>query len=98
MIQKDALNNKKHQPGQSDIVNLQKLALMMIRNWYVFFITLAIACTAAYFYNKYTLPTYRVTATLLVEEGDNARIAGTEKDLYQEQALMLIRHQRLLEN
>ena len=81
MIQKDALNNKKHQPSQSDIVDLQKLALMIIGNWYYFLICIVIAGVAAYFYSQHSLPTYRVTTTLLIEEEDNARMPGVDNML-----------------
>ncbi|MCK5136205.1 MAG: polysaccharide biosynthesis tyrosine autokinase [Bacteroidales bacterium] len=54
---------------------------MIISNWYYFLICIVIAGVAAYFYIQYTLPTYRVTTTILIEEGDNVRMSGAENML-----------------
>ena len=68
----EPINKKKPQPGHTELINVERLRSMIIGNWYYFLISIVLALAAAYFYIQYTLPTYRVTTTILIEEEDNA--------------------------
>ena len=40
----------------------------MLSKWYYFLIALIVALICTYLYNTYTIPTYRVSTTLLIDE------------------------------
>ncbi len=52
--------------------NVRKLLLLMWRRWYYYLIALIIAGAGAYYFIKNKIPTYRVSATILIEEGERA--------------------------
>ena len=56
-------------PQLEDTIDLKKIFSLFIFHWYVFLIALIVALTCAFLYNKFTIPTYRVSATLLINEG-----------------------------
>jgi len=49
-------------------INWRKYIFLSLSNWYWFLITIFIIMSIAYIKNRYTLPQYKVTATLLIEE------------------------------
>lgn len=49
-------------------LNLQQSMSLIFSKWYVFAVSIAIALLAAYVFNKFTPPVYKVTATLLIDE------------------------------
>lgn len=53
---------------QEDEVDVKKIFYLFISNWYYFFIALLLALICAFLYNSYTIPTYRVSTTLLIDE------------------------------
>jgi tyrosine-protein kinase Etk/Wzc len=55
---------------QENMIDLKKVFSLVIFNWYYFLITAAVALIYAFFYNTFTLPTYRVSTTLLINEGE----------------------------
>jgi tyrosine-protein kinase Etk/Wzc len=59
---------KQNPAGFSHLINIQKILLMMLRNWYFYLIGIVIAGTGAYFYLKYKIPTYHVETTILIGE------------------------------
>lgn len=83
MNPKTLLNSKKPQTSQSDFFNIQKIFFMVARNWYYFIVSLIVVGTMGYFYIQYTPPTYRVTTTLLIEEGDNMRMSSGSENILQ---------------
>jgi len=54
--------------SRSDQVNLKKLFRLIGRNWFYYLIAFIIAGSGAYFFLEYTIPTYRVDTTILIEE------------------------------
>lgn len=64
-----------------DFVNINKLLYIMLSKWYWFFIASVIAIAGAYFYNEYTVPSYNVISTILIEEGDNATVPGIDNNM-----------------
>jgi len=49
-------------------INWRKYIYLFASNWYWFLITIFIAMSVAYVKNRYSVPAYKTTATLLVEE------------------------------
>ncbi|MFC2080828.1 polysaccharide biosynthesis tyrosine autokinase [Bacteroidota bacterium] len=63
-------------------VNWRKYLYLFLTNWYWFLITIFIALSIAYLKNRYTLPNYRATATLLIEEeGGTSDLLGEIKSV-----------------
>lgn len=48
-------------------INWRKYIFLFLTNWYWFLITIFVSVSIAYVKNRYTLPSYTVTATLLIE-------------------------------
>jgi len=74
--------NKKYSPSYSEAeqqmergeeiaINWGKYIYLILKNWYWFLLTLFIALGVSYIKLRYTLPTYKVTATLLIEDEQN---------------------------
>jgi len=63
-------NNYPLQIQSDKPVNWRKYMFLFFSNWYWFFITVFIAITIAYLKNRYTIPSYKTTATLLIEEDE----------------------------
>ena len=68
-------------------INLKKIVGNFLRYWYIYLISLTLTLSAAYFYNWYVNPTYRVYAKVLIQ-GDKGS-AGTQEllkdlDVYSE--------------
>ena len=55
-------------PQHEDVVDLRKIFNLIVSNWYYFLIILIFALICALLYDKYTIPVYRVSATLLINE------------------------------
>ena len=68
-------------PVKSDIINLRKLMNLILRRWYLFLLTLIASGVGAYFYIEYSIPVYRVTSTILIEEEDRPGIPGADNIL-----------------
>jgi len=67
-------------PQKQDDVDIAKLFFLMLGNWYWFVLALFLSITAAWLYNKYTLPTWNVSATVLIEEDKKGSgMMGTDK-------------------
>ena len=74
-------------PRQEEIVKIRPLLLLIIRRWYIPLVTLILSLAAGYLYLKYTPPTYYVSSTMLIEEGDQALAPGAD-DFFQGFGLM----------
>jgi capsular exopolysaccharide synthesis family protein len=60
----DQFNNT-HQEEEIDI---KALFVKFLHHWHLFALTIVIALIIAFLYNKYTLPIYQVSTTVLIEE------------------------------
>jgi len=69
------------QPPKKDDVDLQKLFFRILSFWYLFALSLFLALVCAWFYNNYTLTRYRVSSTILIEEGKKSAAMGTDQIL-----------------
>ncbi len=57
-------------PGQENEkdIDVMKIFFLMLSNWYWFVLALGLTVGSAWVYKRYTLPTWRVSATVLIEE------------------------------
>jgi tyrosine-protein kinase Etk/Wzc len=58
--------------------NLRLFLLKYLRYWYWFFIALALALGIAFLYLQYTVPIYKVTASLLIKDEKKGMTGGNE--------------------
>ena len=64
---------------QEEVVDLRKLFFKLLSYWHFFVLGLAVALIVAWLYNRYTVPIYRVTSTLLIEDDKQSGALGTDK-------------------
>ena len=64
---------------QEEVVDLRKLFFKLLSYWHFFVLGLAVALIVAWLYNRYTIPIYRVTSTLLIEDDKQSGALGTDK-------------------
>ncbi len=62
------LSGKRDKASIENEINLQQALSMIMSKWHVFAISFAVAFLAAFLFNKFTPPVYKVTATLLIDE------------------------------
>jgi len=76
----------KNQPiGISHMINIRKILMMMLKNWYFYLFGILLSIGGAYFYLKYKIPTYYVDTTILI--GEEGTTAGAQEDMLQGFAL-----------
>lgn len=66
-------------PHQEDMIDLKKFFYRIISNWHYFLIALIVALICAFLYITYTIPTYRVSATLLIDEEKKGVSIGNDR-------------------
>jgi len=71
-------NQKTDNEPHEDIVDLRMLFFKLFSYWPLFVLTLAVSFSCAWLYNRYTMPVYRVSSTLLIEEDKKSGTPGTE--------------------
>jgi len=81
MNQRFTIENKNNQSRQSDIAYIHKLLIIFVSYWYYFLSALAVAVAVGFLYTKYTIPTYQVSATILIEEDGDARLPGIDNNM-----------------
>lgn len=59
------VNNSSQQP-----LSIIKFVRLVLKRWYVILASLLLALSLAWAYNRYTVPQYRVVASLMVKDGD----------------------------
>ncbi len=59
--------------NKQEEVDLLKIFFLMISNWYWFVLAISVALAIAWLYNSHTLPTWRVSATVLIDEDKSSR-------------------------
>lgn len=58
--------------------NLRLFLLKYLRYWYWFIIALAVTLGGAYFYLQYTVPIYKITASILIKDEKKGMTGGNE--------------------
>lgn len=67
------------QPENSEKQFFKKSVTLIINRKYLFVGTLILCCLIAFLYNKYTIPFYRVSATILIEEEKKTSATGNDQ-------------------
>jgi tyrosine-protein kinase Etk/Wzc len=81
MIQKQHTNPVEKGQVQPDLVSPRKILFLVTSRWYFFLVVMVLALALAYLYNRFAVPVFRVSATILMEEADQARMQGMENHL-----------------
>jgi capsular exopolysaccharide synthesis family protein len=69
-------------PVQSDnLSTIRKMVQMMISNWYYLILSFIITGSAAYFYIINTIPTYRVSTSVLIKDDESSRLPGVDNNI-----------------
>lgn len=70
MNKNDSLNstNFNNNPHLENILDLKKVLYLIISKWYYILFALAFALICSFLFNKYTIPVYRVSANLLIDD------------------------------
>jgi tyrosine-protein kinase Etk/Wzc len=71
--------SQKKEPQHEDAIDLKKIFSMVFSNWQYFLITLIVALICAFIYVTYTIPTYRVSATFLINEEKKGVSMGNDQ-------------------
>ena len=79
---------------QEDAFNIRDLLLKFVKFWPFFILSVGISLVIAYFYNRYSTPSYFTNATLLVKDRRNSS-AGNEAFL---EGMNLVNIQRNIDN
>jgi tyrosine-protein kinase Etk/Wzc len=73
------IDSQKRRQPQDDMIDFKKTFYIIISNWYYFLIALIVALIVAFLYNSFTIPTYRVSTTLLIDEEKKGSLAGNNQ-------------------
>lgn len=73
------LANSGTKQTQEDIIDISKVFNRIASKWYYFLIALIIALICAFIYIKFTIPVYRVSATLLINEDQKGFSMGNDQ-------------------
>jgi tyrosine-protein kinase Etk/Wzc len=65
--------------ANEEMMNLRKLISIILANKYILVGTLAATLSFAYLYNTFTIPEYRVSASILIEEDKKAASSGNDQ-------------------
>jgi len=81
------MNQAKHNQAsmnnvsQNEIVKFKKLMTMMVMNRYWFLLFMSITLAAAIIYNRYAIPSYRISSSVLIVGGEQSGFSGLESQL-----------------
>jgi capsular exopolysaccharide synthesis family protein len=73
------IQQKQIQNPSIDTIDLKKIFFLVLGHWYYFLIVLGFALGGAFLHLRYTMPVYRVSTSLLIEEGSKSGVTGTEE-------------------
>lgn len=85
MERQNSFQNEQQRLRQNDGGNndLQIILSLILKNWYWFVITAVIAVICVRIYVKHTLPVYRTSATILINETENNRSSPVNAQILQ---------------
>lgn len=75
------LASSRRRPQQENIIDLKKIFSLIFSKWYYFLITLSLALICAFLYNTFSIPTYRISGTILINEKKERNIIGKNQVL-----------------
>ena len=56
---------------QDNTLDFERIMFLLLSKWYYFVLVLAFSLLCAFLYNKFTIPVYRISASILIDEEDN---------------------------
>lgn len=62
---------QEHKTSGEDEIDIIKIGLLVLENWFLFAVSIAICLSISYLYNWYAHPVYEMTTTVLVEDEGN---------------------------
>ncbi|HBF88742.1 MAG TPA: hypothetical protein DDX39_08885 [Bacteroidales bacterium] len=63
---------------KEETLDIKKILYNVLNNWYLFVLSIFISLSVAYLTNRYMVPTYSVSSTILVKNKDNSFSNGVE--------------------
>ncbi|PID91646.1 MAG: hypothetical protein CSA96_07390 [Bacteroidetes bacterium] len=81
MTQPKQISNEHLQNSARSLFNFNKFFIVVRGKWYLFLISVLVAMIALVFYFRYTIPTYSVSSSLLVEDGESSSLPGLDNNL-----------------
>lgn len=81
MADYNSIQNDLHRrrPHQEEVIDLKKIFHLVVNSWLFFLIFMIVALLAAFIYVKNYIPTYRVSATLLINEEKKMPSMGNDQ-------------------
>ncbi len=71
--------NRPHKGKANDsLFDLNRILLLLKKNWYLFLISIPICVGSVYAYHRYTVPVYQARATLLLKSGEKRSISQSD--------------------
>jgi tyrosine-protein kinase Etk/Wzc len=62
-----------------EMLKIKKIFSLIVTNRYYFIVALVVSLTVAYLYNTYTIPVFKVSATVLIEENRETSSSGNDQ-------------------
>jgi capsular exopolysaccharide synthesis family protein len=80
MIKEPKLNQTVTKGNEIDVemINIKKLLNNLISHWILFFVCICLSVISAFLYIKLTIPTYRISASLLINENEKTLSQGND--------------------
>lgn len=66
-------------PFRDGEIDIRKIFIRLVSKWHYLLISLILALLGAFLYNKYSVPTFRVSTTLLINEGKKRSVLETSQ-------------------
>jgi capsular exopolysaccharide synthesis family protein len=81
-------------PPDDDQINLKKYLFLILANWYWFVFSVFLGIGGSWLVNRYTMPMYKVTGSLMLSENSSRGLTGYENlipgmEIYRTQKLVL---------
>ncbi|MCX7954390.1 MAG: polysaccharide biosynthesis tyrosine autokinase [Bacteroidales bacterium] len=81
----------------TESIDIKKFIFKILYNWYWFALSVFVALTIAYFINRYSIPIYKQSCYVLVQDKETSLIGGVESIL-EEQGIIRRTRRRIVEN
>ena len=70
------LKNLNNQNQNDEKIDIKLLFYKYLNNWLFFLLSFIVFSTSAYLYNRYTVPSYSVSSTLLIRDDNNTQLGA----------------------
>ncbi len=81
-MEKEAFTLHSHRAQRSsDGLDLKRIITLLLRRWYFFPLVIVFTLAGGFVYNRYTMPTFLTTASILIEEESKSSMPGSDEIL-----------------